>query len=279
MSVIRKIWKFLTYLFNRFDEDGCSHLAASLAYSTLLSLVPLAMVSFLVLSYFPALQGTGEALQRFILQNFVATSANVIASHLNEFLSSIRILSWTNIVALIVVSVLLMYNMVVAFNHIWHVKFRRSLALSFIVYLLILFLMPIFFGVLLLVSSYLASLPLISGTTTVLFLKKPLLIIFPYLVSFITFTFFNWILPSAKVKLWQAATAGFLTTILFESAKYVFTLYLTYFPTYRLIYGAFATIPIFLIWIYVCWSIILFGAIVCNILAIGLPDNVFTTAL
>ena len=279
MSVIRKTWKFLAHLYNRFDQDGCSHLAASLAYSTLLSLVPLAMVGFLVLSRFPILKGTGEALQQFILQNFVATSANVIASHLNEFLSSVQVLSWTNIVALIVVSVLLMYNMVRSFNRIWHVQLRRSLALSFIVYVLILFLTPIFFGVLLLLSSYLASLPLISGTTTVLFLKKPLLIILPYAVSFVTFTFFNWILPSAKVKLWHAVVAGFLTTLLFETAKYIFTLYLTYFPTYRLIYGAFATIPIFLIWIYVCWSIILFGAIVCNILAVGVPDDTSAAVL
>ncbi len=272
-ETMQTLGRFLAYIYQRFDEDGCSYMAASLAYSTLLSLVPLTMVSVLILSHFPIFQGTTQTIQQFILQNFVATSANVISEQLSKFIASIQVLSWTNILMLIVVSVLMMYNMVCAFNRIWQVKVQRHLALSFIIYVGILLITPIFFGVLLLISSYLASLPLISGTTADIFIKKPLLIILPYVAAFITFTFFNWVLPSAKVKLWHAAIAGFLTTVLFELAKYLFSLYLTYIPTYRLIYGALATIPLFLIWLYLCWLIILFGGIICKLLDRGLQAS------
>ena len=231
------------------------------------------MVSFYALSFFPILKGSGEALQQFILANFVADSASVIAQYLNTFLQQIRVLSWTSFLSLGFVSLLMIYNMVRAFNKIWHVKLRRYVALSFVIYLLILLATPLFFGVLMLVSSYLASLPLISGTKASLFIKKPVLVVLPYLSAFITFSFFNWVLPSTRVRVWHAVIAGFITTFLFELAKYLFTFYLTYFPTYRLIYGALATILIFLIWIYVTWSIILLGALICSGFSSGFKTN------
>lgn len=85
----------------------------------------------------------------------------------------------------------------------------------------------------------------------------------PYFAAGLVFTLFNWLLPSCRVKLRYALVGGIMTAVLFEGVKVVFSLYFRYFPTYRLIYGAFAAIPIFLIWIYVSWIIILLGALVC----------------
>ena len=122
-----------------------------------------------------------------------------------------------------------------------------------------------------LVSSYLATLPFLAD---IAFLEKPFVYLLPYLVAFLIFTFFNWALPSCKVPLRNAAWAGLFTTILFEVIKYLFSLYMSYFPTYRLIYGALATIPIFLLWIYTSWVIILLGALVCQIITQGVPAEV-----
>lgn len=255
------------HLYDRFFDDNCSSFAASLAYSTLLSLVPLLMVSFYVLSFFPVFKGVGHSLQEFILSNFVAGSANVISIHLNDFLKQIRVLSWTNIVALLIASVLMIYNMVHAFNMIWRVKLERHFALSFLIYLGILLATPIVFGALMLGSSYLATLPVISDVKSLNAVSKPVLFILPYTAALVTFTFFNWVLPSTKVPLRYAFVAGMVTTVFFECAKYFFTLYLSLFPTYRIIYGALATIPIFFIWIYVTWVIILLGALICNALS------------
>ena len=247
-------YQSLAALFIRFNDEGYSSLAASLAYSTLLSLVPLMLISFYILSFFPTFKGTGLLLQDFILKNFVAASASVISNHLMQFLQQLQILTLTNLLAFAFVSVLLIYNMVHAFNRVWKVRMRYYYGLSFVMYSLVLLLTPIFFGSLMLLSSYLQESALI---------REPLLLILPYLSAFITFTFLNWVLPSTSVKLRYAALAGLVTTILFELARYLFSLYLSMVPTYQIIYGALATIPIFLVWLYVTWSIILFGALLC----------------
>jgi membrane protein len=260
---IKNNYRLVADLCYRFNEEGYSSLAASLAYSTLLSLVPLMLISFYVLSFFPTFKGTGVTIQDFILKNFIATSASVIANHLTQFLRQLQILTMTNLLAFAFVSILLIYNMVHAFNRVWKVRMRYYYGLSFVMYSLVLLLTPIFFGSLMLLSSYVASLPLFTNEQGSVFVREPLLLILPYFSAFVTFTFLNWVLPSTSVKLRYAALAGLATTMLFEIAKYLFSLYLSMVPTYQIIYGALATIPIFLVWLYVTWTIILFGALVC----------------
>lgn len=257
-------------LYHQFFEFHCPSRAASLAYATLLSLVPLMMVSFYILSWFPVFHGAGVTLQKFVVSNFVADSATVISGYLNNFLSHLRVLSMTNMSFLGVISILMLYNMVSAFNEIWHVKMETHFAIAFGIYLLVLLVTPLLFGAMLVIVSYFSSLHFIATAKAAAVIKKPFIMVLPYLFEFIMFTFFNWVLPSCKVRLRYAVIAGFLTMILFEIAKYGFILYLHYVPTYRLIYGALSTIPIFLIWMYVSWLIILLGALVCQLMAKGL---------
>lgn len=263
---LKWFWRFLVYLYDRFFDDHCAGRAAALAYATLLSIVPLMLISFYILSFFPALQGSGKQFESFILNNFVASSASVISQHLQTFETRIQVLSLTNLVFLGVVSVLLIYNMVCAANEVWHVKMHRYLALSFVFYVLILLLAPIVFGVLLLFSSYLTTLPVFSRVAQMQFIKQPILYFFPIGIEWLVFTAYNWILPSCRVRLRFACLAGFVTMILFEVAKWGFVQYLTYFPTYQLVYGALATIPIFLVWIYVSWTIVILGCLICQVL-------------
>lgn len=261
---IKLFWPMMQNIGKRFVEEYCFDRAASLAYATLLSIVPIVMVGVLILSLFPIFQGVGEQLQIFLLHNFVAASANVIDQHLQTFVKQLQVISLTTLGALIVVCLLMIYNMVSAFNAIWHVKMQRHLALSFILYLFFILLTPLLFGMVLVFTSYVASLPWLSSMTAKTFLQKPFVVALPYVSSFVVFTFFNWVLPSCKVKLWFAAISGLVTMVLFECAKAGFALYIQYIPTYRLVYGALATIPIFLIWLYVSWLIILLGALLCH---------------
>ena len=255
---------FIESLYHDFMDTRCTRMAASLAYSTLLSLVPLLMIVFWVLSFFNAFQGVGIIMQHFVLSTFVAGLAKTVSSQLSAFVSQLHALRWTNLIALFFVSVLMMYNMVCAFDHIWHVKVRRSLALSFLVYGLILLASPVAFGLLLLLGPYIASLHLVADQSMRHLLQTPLLIVLPYVAAWIVFTLFNWIVPAIRVRFKCALVAGFVTMLLFESAKYIFSLYLTYFSTYRLIYGALATVPFFLVWMYVTWLLILIGVLLCH---------------
>lgn len=265
-----KMIHFIVYLYHSFFKHDCANRAASLAYTTLLSIVPLVMLSFWILSLFPAFTGTGQLVQTFIINNFVAHSAQVISEQLSHFMEHVKVLSWSSLIALTVVSVLMIYDMVSAFNSIWQVQLSRHFVLSFSFYSLLLIFAPIFFGIFMVFSSYLATMPFISN---IAFLEKPMVYILPYIVAFLIFTFFNWALPSCKVPFRNAVWAGLFTTILFEITKYLFSLYMSYFPTYKLIYGALATIPIFLLWIYLSWVIILIGAVICATMTRGLPSG------
>lgn len=260
----RAVCADLAALYHQFFEDHCPSYAASLAYATLLSLVPLMLVSFYVLSWFPIFHGVGVVLQQFVIANFVADSATTISHYLQAFLSHLKELSLINVGFLGVVSILMIYNMVSAFNTIWHIKMQRHFAVSFVIYLLILLLAPILFGMMLLVVSYFSSLPFVAGTEAALFIKKPFVMLLPHFAEFLVFTFLNWALPSCTVRLRYAMIAGLFTMLVFEMAKQGFILYLHYVPTYRLVYGALSTIPLFLIWMYVSWLLILLGAMVCQ---------------
>ena len=254
---MKKWIRFTLYVLKMFFKDDCANRAASLAYTTLLSLVPIVMITFWILSLFPAFSGIGDILKQFIVKNFVAHSAHVISTQLDQFLLQMRKLSWGTLLALAIVSILMIYEMVNAFNSIWQVK-SKNIALSFSFYSLVLLFTPIVFGIFIVFISYLSTLPFFSEWA---FLEKPLFSVLPYLTAFILFTFFNWALPSCTVPLRNAAVAGFITMVLFEIVKYIFGLYMSYFPTYKVIYGALAAIPIFLLWIYTSWVIILLGAV------------------
>lgn len=265
-----KFIRFLVYLFRSFFENDCANRAAALAYTTLLSIVPLIMVTFWILSWFPTLAGTGEILQDFIVNNFVAHSAQVISDQLNQFLARTKILSVSSLLALAVVGILMIYDMVGAFNSIWKIKMKRHFALSLSFYSVVLLLAPIFLGIFIVFISYVAALPFM---TDIVFLEKPLARFLPYAVAFLIFTFFNWILPHCTVPFRYAALAGLITTIMFEIGKFCFGLYMSYFTSYQIIYGALAIIPIFLLWIYISWVIILIGALVCHTMTRGIPNQ------
>ena len=265
-SNLRKIGRFFVCLYDHFFDHHCPSRAAALAYTTLLSIIPLMLFVFYILSFVPQLQGQSHQIEAFILNNFVASSASVISKQLQVFLTHIQVLSWTNMASLGVISILLVYNMVQAVNEVWQVEMYMSLALSFLLYLALILVVPIIFSLVLLLTSYLTSLPFLSKTVELELVRKPILIIFPFLVEWVAFTIFNWLMPSVSVRLKYAALSGFITMVLFELAKVCFVQYLHYFPTYRLVYGALATIPIFLVWIYVSWLIILLGVLLCYLM-------------
>ena len=262
----RQSWMISCYLVKQYVTDDCSKTAASLAYSTLLAIVPLMLVSLSIASKVPTFSHVVNGLQQFVLTNFVTGAAGSIVHYLDDFMSQVTHLSWTNIVAFTVTGLLLLYNMVMAFNSIWHVQmtWHWHFTLRFLFYFTILLLAPLMLAVLLLIVSYVTSLSLFSSNYFHDMITHPLVILSPYLAAFVTFSFFNWVLPTCQVKLRYALVSGFVSMIFFELIKYFFTWYISVFPTYKIIYGALATIPIFFIWIYLSWVVILIGAIFCK---------------
>ncbi len=255
----KRLSVFLGAMLRRFIGHGGLERAGSLAYTTLLSLVPLMTVMFAIMSAFPVADRLDEVVQNFIFDNFVPASGEVIHQHLTEFMDKASNLSGVGFIALLVVALMMISTIDQTFNAIWDVQQKRSALNKFLVYWAVLSMGPLFVGASVLLSSYLISLPLVNEATAT-DTGRRLLNWLPTVMSGTAFIILYWLVPNRPVKLRHAIMGGILAAVLFEWVKDAFAWYVTTFPTYQAIYGAMAAIPIFLIWIYLSWLVVLLGA-------------------
>lgn len=251
---------FLRYTTLRFFDDQCPLWAAMLCYASLLSVVPLMVVAFGIISAFPVFESWSGSLQAFIFDNFVPATGDAIQKNLQHFADQATQLSAVGTAFLIATAILLMVNMERALNQIWRATTPRTAGSRFVVYWAVLTVGPILFGASVAISSYIASLPVFEATTATLGVQGMLLPLAPFVFSALAFTLIFLIVPSVSVPWRHALIGGIVTSLLFEAAKAGFSLYITKFPTYETLYGAFAAFPIFLIWIYLSWIVTLVGA-------------------
>lgn len=258
-TVIRHILSFLKLLLARFVANNSLQNAAAMTYTTLLSLVPMMAVTIALFSVFPIADKVSLAVQDFVFENFVPASGDVLQSYLEEFSGKAAKMTGTSFMFLIVVAILLMASIDQAFNKIWRVKRKRGAMKMFMVYWSVISLGPILMALSIAVTSYIISLPLVSDAASF----KPagkLLDFAPVLVSSLAFTLLYSVIPNRPVPIKHAFAGGLVAAILFEIAKRSFGFYVTNFPTYEAIYGAMATVPIFLVWLYLSWVVTLLGA-------------------
>lgn len=267
LAITRNIIEFLGYLARRFRDDNCLTAAAALSFTTILSLVPLTAVVLSILSAFPAFQNLVQRIQDFIFMNFVPASGEVIQDYIQQFADQASNLPGLGMVFLIVTALLLMNTIDAALNQIWHVRRTRGLVSKFLVYWSVLTLGPILVATSIAATSYLVSLPFIVESSTIGSMKAILLAWMPLLSTTLALTMLYIIVPNLNVPIYAGLSAGVVAALMFEIAKKGFTIYVTSVPTYTTLYGALATIPIFLIWVYVSWIIVLLGAEISGSLA------------
>lgn len=257
---------FWRFLFERFLADRGLNSAAALTYTTLFAVVPMMTVTFVMLSAIPAFQGVGEQIQGFIFRHFVPSTGSVLQGYLKIFSEQARQLTWVGVALLIVTALMMLLTIEKTFNAIWRVRQPRRGVSGFLLYWAILSLGPLLVGAGFAVSTYVTSLMLLVGPYAMV--GAWLLNVMPLLSSMAAFTLLYAAVPNTRVPLRHALLGGLFSAVLFEAAKALFGLYVSLFPGYQLIYGAFATVPLFLLWIYLTWIIVLFGAeLVCNLSA------------
>ena len=254
------LFDYLDYLVQRFNEDHCTRAASALAYTTLLALVPLLTVVFITLSAVPAFADWQGLLEGFIFDNFVPAFGETVRTYLTDFAGKARGLQAVGVISLGVTVLLMMATVENTFNVIWRVRKRRPLVMRFMVYWAVLTLGPLLIGSGLVATSYIVALPQLDSVNKSLGLGRILLGAFPYLTTFVAFVLFFSLIPNRPVPLRHAIVGAVASSVLFEVAKRGFAFYVSTFPGQELIYGAFATLPLFLLWIYLSWVIILLGA-------------------
>ncbi len=261
---------FMRYLLKQFLANQGVLNGAALTYTTLFAVVPLMTVSYAMLAAVPSFQGAGESLQNWIFENFVPSTGSAIQGYLQDFSSQARHLTGVGIALLAVTSIMMMKNIEAAFNRIWRVAEPRKGLASFMLYWSVLSLGPILIGLGLLVTSYIASLPFISEAADAVG-RGRLLSLLPMLLSTAAFTLMYVAVPNCQVPFKSALIGGVVVAVLIEAAKRGFALFVTQFPSYELIYGAFAAVPLFLLWIFISWVIILIGAELTRCLTVYRP--------
>ncbi|PHS20088.1 MAG: hypothetical protein COA86_02025 [Kangiella sp.] len=265
-------WKiFIKDLFSRFKADKCSSVAAELTVTSLLALVPLTTLVFALLALIPNFEDIALKLQQFVFAYFVPTSGDSIQNHLIEFVNKAKSMSGLGFLMLFITALMMMRTIDRSFNHIWKIKKTQTKVRTFLVYWAVLTLGPIALGASIFITSYINSLPLISEVVSQEnFWFKTLL---PFFMASIAFSVMYLVIPNRKILISHAIYSGFVSALLFELAKSGFGIFIKYFSTYELVFGALASIPLFLIWIYVSWNIVLFGAEVCYGLANNLSNH------
>ncbi len=258
----RKLLGFLRFVAFRFVDDRCAQIASSLTFTTLLSLIPLITVMVMVFAAFPVFTDLMAQIKIFVLMNMVPEVAGkVITVYMTQFSAEAAKLTMLGIVGLTITALLLIYTIDHAFNVIWRVHKPRTVLQRFLTYWAVLTIGPIILGASLSLTYYLVSFSLGYVRHTPL-LGQTALKLLPVALMSLAFTLLYLAVPNRYVPWKHALVGGVFAGIAFELMKRVFAWYITSFPTYTLVYGAFATFPIFLLWIYFSWLVILLGAVI-----------------
>ncbi|MGE3772481.1 MAG: YihY family inner membrane protein [Gammaproteobacteria bacterium] len=253
----------------RFDAQRGFDIAAALAFTTILALVPLFVVGFGAMSLFPAFHAWQGTIEHFVFHNFVPAMGEQVQAYLVEFTAKARELRAIGIVFLVVTVLSMLATIETTFNVIWGVRRQRPYAVRFLVYWAILTLGPLLMGIGIVATSTLVSLPLLRATVDTELAASRFLTWLPLVATTTAFVLCYKLIPHCPVRLRHALIGGITAGLAFEAAKHLFAIYVTQFPTQQAVYGAFATLPIFLLWVYLSWVIVLVGAQLTHSLAVA----------
>lgn len=267
MKPIKDLQKYITqflafwhWVWLQFIDNRCLLRASALTYTTLLAIVPLMVVIFSVLSMLPLFENISRRLQNFIFNNFVPHTGQVVQKYISSFGQQASHLPVLGFAFLFVTAIMMMISIEGNINDIWHLRSPRKLSASLLLYWAMLTIGPILLGVSLAISSYIASSHFLKVDLSHFHWLTPL----PFICTVAGIGFLYMAVPRCEVKVWQAFLGALFAAVVFEIAKQAFSFYVVHFPTYQLIYGTLATIPLFLLWVYVSWLIFLIGALIVN---------------
>jgi membrane protein len=252
----------LRTLRQRFGEDRLGLTAGSLTFTTLIALVPLVTVMLAIFTAFPMFSGVEAALQKYFLQNLVPDGiASPVLRSLSAFALKARGVGTVGLVLLVITAVAMVLTIDRTLNAIWRVRRPRPIAQRILVYWAGLTLGPLVLGVSVSLTSYAvsASRGLVDGLPGGV----------GYLLDFTQFLLFAaataamfHYVPNTSVRWRHAWAGGLFVAAAFEGAKEALAWYVDAVPTFSAVYGAFATLPILLLWVYLAWVIVLLGAVI-----------------
>lgn len=258
---MEKAKEFLFFLSRRAQNDTIFRVSASLSYTSLIAIVPLFAIGLSIFSAFPVFEGVKEQVQEFLLKNFVPTIEQEVSQYIAEFISATTQLTTIGVVAIAITSILMLSTIENSLNFIFKVNRPRRLTTKITLYWTVITLGPLLLGTAFSLRGYLYTLQKMmpedfAGTQA--FISGLL----PSLITMITLVLVYVLVPNKKIKITNALIGALVAVILFYILRQGFGWFMLKTTTYKTLYGALATIPIFLIWMYLAWAVVIFGAVV-----------------
>jgi membrane protein len=246
----------------RFREDRLGLSASSLTFTTMIALVPFFTVALAVFTAFPMFSKVQSNLQGWLVQSLVPDAiARQVLGYLTQFAGKASRLGGVGLAALLFSALALVLTIDRTLNNIWRVRRPRPLGQRVLLYWAAITLGPMLLAASLATTSYVVS----AGRGLVSALPGAVTFIIDaveFLVLAIAFTAMYRYVPNTPVKRPHAVAGGVFVAVGIELAKRLLAWYLGTVPTYSMVYGAFATVPILLVWVYIVWLIVLFGAVI-----------------
>ncbi len=263
-AVAEGAWGFARYTIARYASDHCLRTAAALSYTSLLALVPLVAIGLAVMAAFPVLDAVRTQVMDLALNSVAPHAGATVANYLETFVSNTGQLTAIGIVGIAVTAVMLLATIESAFNVIWRVSQPRTIAMRLVAYWTILTFGPLLLGAAVSVSTDFRALAnfVADGAGVIGGGRDSVLGTLPVFFSAAFFSVLYIALPNRRVQWRHAITGGFVAALLFEVLKNGFGVYIGRVVTFQAVYGTLSALPLFLIWMYLVWSIVLFGAVV-----------------
>lgn len=256
-----RVKAFARFLWRRFRDDKCFETAGALSYTTLFAIVPMLAAVIAIVSVFPAFADLRDSATRFIFRSFVPAAGETVQGYLLQFADNASKLTLFGVLFLLASALMMMVSIEDRFNRIWRVTSRRKGSARLLLYWAALTLGPTLVTAGVGVSAWVYAQPLWRGIAGHGIAGFRLWLLAPFLITWVGLSVLYQVVPNCRVRWRDAITGALVAAVLFEFARKGFALYVHGIANYRQIYGALAAIPIFLIWVYLSWIIVLLGAI------------------
>ncbi len=254
------IKQFFTFLLYRVRNDMIFRVASSLSYTSLIAIVPLIAVMLSIFSAFPVFDNVKEIVQNTIVQNIVPATDADVAQYINDFIRSSAQLTALGVVGVAVTAIMLLSTIENSFNFIFKVKRARRITSKITLYWTIITLGPLLLGAAVSIRGYFYTLQRFvpDSVNNFILVGKVLPAILTLTILVMVYLF----MPNKKLHFLNALSGALTALILFWVLRSGFAWFMLQNATYRTLYGALAVIPVSLIWMYLSWSVVIFGAVV-----------------
>ena len=259
LETIEILKKFLYFLIKRAQHDAVLRVASSLSYTSLIALVPVLAIALAIFSAFPVFSEIRQQVQDFIVSYAVPDAGADISVYFNEFINATAKLTTIGVIGIALTAILLLSTIENSFNFIFKVSRPRRITTKITLYWTVITLGPLLLGTAFSLKSYVAFNDVLQSVPKLSVILGSIL---PFVLTWVVLTGVYIFVPNKKVGFFNALLGALVAMFLFWILRNGFSLFMLKNNVYKTLYGAVAVVPLMLIWMYLYWAAVIFGAVV-----------------